>query len=57
MSTLNRTVFKIFASLGPAGSIPALSEKAFRKLFSAAYDLGDPNVLLSIEESHIKKLR
>ncbi|CDW72291.1 UNKNOWN [Stylonychia lemnae] len=52
----SKTVFKIFASFGPAGSIVALTEKLCRRIFNEAYDLGDAT-FSSKEESEIKKIR
>ena len=39
---MERTVLKIFGSLGPAGSFITLTEKLVRIIFNDAYDLGDP---------------
>ncbi len=55
MST--RTVFKIFASMGPGGSFTALSEKLFRRVFNEAYTLGDEGTFITSEESQVKALR
>ena len=52
-----RTVFKIFASLGPGGSVTALSEKLFKRFFTEAYELGDDGNFTTAEESQIKALR
>lgn len=52
----NKTVFRIFASLGPAGSIVTLAEKACRNLFPDAYELGESHFSTK-EDASIKKLR
>lgn len=53
----NRTVFKIFGSLGPAGAFATMTEKICRKIFPEAYELGDPTRLVSKEEEEMKVLR
>ena len=53
----SRTVFKIFSSLGPGGSIVTWMEKLCRRLFPEAYDLGDPTVFKTSEEDQIRELR
>lgn len=52
-----RTVFKIFGSLGPAGSLVTLTEKFCRGFFTDAYELGDPAQFHTVEEDELKKLR
>ena len=39
---MDRTVLKIFGSVGPAGSFITLTEKLVRIIFPEAYNLGDP---------------
>lgn len=39
-----RSVFKIFGSLGPGGAFVTLTEKIIRRFFNEAYDLGDSDV-------------
>ncbi len=51
-----KTVFNIFPSFGPAGSIVNMAEKVCRMIFREAYEFGDA-VYASKEDSHIKKLR
>lgn len=53
----NRTVFKIFGSLGPAGAFVTMTEKLCRSVFKQAYELGDPAMLVSKEEEEMKVLR
>lgn len=36
-----RTVFKIFGSFGPGGSIVTLMEKVCKSVFNEAYEIGD----------------
>ena len=52
----SKTVFRIFASFGPAGSIVTMAEKVCRRVFNEAYDLGEAT-FGSREDSEIKKLR
>ena len=52
-----RTVFKIFGSLGPGGSVITLLEKLCKVIFSEAYELGDPNEMKLVEEGQIKQAR
>lgn len=52
----SKTVFKIFASFGPAGSIVTMAEKVCRRVFNEAYNLGE-TTFTGREESEIKKLR
>ena len=60
----NRTVFKIFGSIGPAGSIVSLSEKVCSNMFPHAYRFGEDNQfesqidkdLRALREEYIKKL-
>jgi len=52
----SKTVFKIFASFGPAGSIVTLTEKICKRIFNEAYDLGEAT-FSSREEGEIKRLR
>jgi hypothetical protein len=49
----SRTVFKIFNSFGPAGSLVTFMEKICRRCFNEAYELGDPNVFKSKEDDEI----
>lgn len=44
-----RSVFKIFGSIGPGGSIAIFTEKFCRAVFNAGYLLGDPNLAPSKE--------
>lgn len=53
----SRSVFKIFGSLGPAGSLVTMTEKACRSLFTEAYELGDPAQLVSKEEELLRQAR
>lgn len=53
----SRTVFKIFGSLGPAGSLVTIMEKICRRCFNEAYELGDPTAFRTEEEDKIKALR
>lgn len=55
MST--RTVFKIFGSFGPGGSIVVFMEKICKSIFNEAYELGDVTQFKSKEEDDLKKLR
>jgi hypothetical protein len=52
-----RTVFKIFGSFGPGGSLVTLMEKFCKGFFAEAYDLGDPQQFHSPEEEEMKRLR
>jgi len=52
----SKTVFKIFASFGPAGSIVTMTEKICKRIFNEAYDLGEAT-FSSREEGEIKRLR
>lgn len=52
-----RTVFKIFGSFGPGGSIVTLMEKVCKGLFNEAYEIGDVSQFKSKEEEELKKLR
>lgn len=52
-----RSIFKIFGSLGPGGSFVTLTEKIIRRFFNEAYDLGDTDVFRAPEEAEILKLR
>lgn len=52
-----RTVFKIFGSFGPGGSVVTLMEKFCKRMFPEAYDLGDPTQFHTKEEDLIKNLR
>ena len=52
----NKTVFNIFPSFGPAGSIVNMTEKICRILFREAYEFGDAQAD-SKEDVAIKKLR
>ena len=53
-----RTVFKIFGSLGPAGAVLTLAEKLAKALFYEAYEQGDPNEITSIAAAEAaQKLR
>lgn len=52
-----RSVFKIFGSLGPGGTFVTLTEKIIRRFFNEAYDLGDDEEFVAPEESQIAKLR
>jgi hypothetical protein len=54
--TSSKTVFRIFASFGPAGSIVTMAEKACRRIFTEAYDLGEAT-FSTREDQEIKKLR
>lgn len=48
---MERTVLKIFGSLGPAGSFITLTEKLIRVCFFEAYNLGDPAHKSSLKAS------
>jgi hypothetical protein len=52
-----RSVFKIFGSLGPGGSIVSLMEKYCKWQFREAYDLGNPNQFSSMEDDKLKEAR
>ena len=52
-----RSVFKLFSSLGPAGSLVSLTEKFCRRFFNEAYELGDPTANQGVEEEHIRNTR
>lgn len=52
----SKTVFRIFASFGPAGSIVTMAEKACKRIFSDAYNLGEASVSTR-EDVEIKKFR
>lgn len=52
-----RTVFKIFGSFGPGGSLVTFMEKICKSVFPEAYDLGDPTVFHTAEEDQIKDCR
>jgi hypothetical protein len=52
-----RTVFKIFGSLGPGGSVVTLMEKLCKRIFNEAYELGDPTEFKTKEEDEIKNAR
>ena len=54
---MSKTVFKIFASFGPAGSLVTLTEKLCQSIFAEAYDLSESTQLSTKEEQAIKKLR
>ncbi len=45
-----RSVFKIFGSFGPAGSIVTLVEKLCKRYFHDAYEFGDPKYNKSVED-------
>ena len=53
----SRSVFKIFGSLGPGGSIVSIMEKLCKRWFRDAYDLGNPNQFRSSEEDKLKMAR
>jgi hypothetical protein len=53
----SRTVFKILSSLGPGGTLVALTEKLCKRFFSDAYELGDEQEFKTEEEDHIKTAR
>lgn len=53
----SRTVFKIFGSLGPGGSVITLLEKLCARIFHDAYELGDPNEMKLVESNLIKQAR
>lgn len=52
-----RSVFKIFGSLGPGGTFVTLTEKIIRRFFNEAYELGSSDVFQAPEEAEIVKLR
>ena len=52
-----RTVFKIFGSLGPGGSVITLLEKVCARVFNEAYELGDEGEMQAEEETLIKTAR
>ncbi len=51
-----KTVFNIFPSFGPAGSIVNIAEKLCKNFFAEAYELGEAKMDAK-EDVHIKKLR
>lgn len=53
----SRTVFKIFGSLGPGGSLVILMEKICRRFFNEAYELGDPDQFMALEDKTIQAKR
>jgi hypothetical protein len=53
----NKTYFKIFASMGPSGSILQMMEKVCRRVFNEAYTLGDEEAFSTPEEEEIRELR
>ena len=53
----NRSVFKIFGSIGPGGALVSLTEKICTAVYPAAYRFGDPEELESAIEKEIKKVR
>ena len=53
-----KSIFTVFASLGPGGSIMVLFEKLFRSSwFPEGYSLGGDQEYKYAKESHITKLR
>ena len=52
-----RSVFKIFGSLGPGGTFVTLTEKIIRYVFNEAYDLKNDDEFRASEEAEIAKLR
>jgi len=60
----SRNVFKIFGSIGPAGSIVSLTEKLCSSLYPHAYNFGDESQtesqidkdLRTVREEYIKEL-
>jgi hypothetical protein len=53
----NRSVFKIFGSLGPSGALVSLTEKICTAVYPAAYRFGDPEELETEIDKDIKALR
>lgn len=53
----SRTVFKICGSFGPGGAFVVLIEKLCKRIFSEAYELGDPTEFKTEEEDKIKQER
>ena len=53
----NRSVFKFFGSLGPAGALVSLTEKICTAIYPAAYRFGDPEELETQIEKDIKACR
>jgi hypothetical protein len=55
---MERPVFKIFGSIGPAGAILSLHEKLMRVFFFEAYDLADPKKKFNdVFLADVRKLR
>lgn len=52
-----RSVFKIFGSLGPGGSVVTFMEKSCRRWFNLAYEIGDPKFHVTAEETRVRELR
>jgi len=52
-----RSVFKIFGSLGPGGTFVTLTEKIIRYVFNDAYDLKNDDEFRASEEVEIAKMR
>ena len=52
-----RFVFKLFASIGPAGALVGLTEKICTALYPHAYDLGDESHTETKVDKDIKKVR
>ena len=53
----SRSVFKIFGSFGPGGSVVTLMEKICKSVFNEAYEIGDPTQFKSKEEDELKRVR
>lgn len=53
----NRSVFKIWGSIGPSGAIVSLTEKICTAMFPQAYKYGDPEQFESQIDLDLKKIR
>jgi len=52
-----RYVFKFFGSIGPAGSLIALTEKICTSIYPHAYNFGDPEQMESQIDKELRKVR
>ena len=53
----NRSVFKFFGSIGPAGAFVSLTEKVCTSLFPNAYNYGDESQMESEIDKQLKEVR